>query len=129
MTLCNMVIEAGGKNGIIAPDEVTEAFVKSKTNRPYEVVANDADARFHSLRVYQTKEIEPTVAKPQSPDNRDTAFRCRDVVVDRAYIGSCTGGKGTGFRAGAGILEGKQGKMETFSVPATTEGAGARATG
>src|SRR2546430_7623433 len=60
--------------------------------RPYEVVANDADARFHSLRVYQTKEIEPTVAKPHSPDNRDTAFRCRDVVVDRAYIGSCTGG-------------------------------------
>ncbi|MGH7428176.1 MAG: 3-isopropylmalate dehydratase large subunit, partial [Candidatus Methylomirabilaceae bacterium] len=47
MTLCNMVIEAGGKNGIIAPDRVTEAFVKSKTNRPYEVVANDADARFH----------------------------------------------------------------------------------
>ena len=128
MTLCNMVIEAGGKNGIIAPDEVTEAFVRSKTNRPYEVVANDADARFHSLRVYQTKEIEPTVAKPHSPDNRDTAFRCRDVVVDRAYIGSCTGGKVTDFRAAASILKGKQVKVDTFVVPATTEVARALAT-
>src|SRR5881296_803172 len=118
----------GAKNGIIAPDEVTEAFVRSKTNRPYEVVANDADARFHSLRVYQTKEIEPTVAKPHSPDNRDTAFRCRDVVVDRAYIGSCTGGKVTDFRAAASILKGKQVKVDTFVVPATTEVARALAT-
>src|SRR2546428_6500432 len=127
MTLCNMVIEAGGKNGIIAPDEVTEAFVKSKTNRPYEVVANDADARFHSLRVYQTKQIEPTVAKPHSPDNRDTAFRCRDVVVDRAYIGSCTGGKVTDFRAAAGIPKGEQGKGGTIVAPGTTGGAPALA--
>src|SRR5438094_10654390 len=61
MTLCNMVIEAGGKNGIIAPDEVTEAFVRSKTNRPYDVVADDADARFDSLRARQTQDIDPTL--------------------------------------------------------------------
>jgi len=121
MTLCNMVIEAGGKNGIIAPDAVTESFVRSKTSKSYQVVANDPDARFHSTRVYKTKEIEPTVAKPHSPDNRDTARRCKDVALDRAYIGSCTGGKITDFRAAATILKGKQVKIDTYVVPATTE--------
>lgn len=128
MTLCNMVIEAGGKNGIIAPDAVTESFVRSKTSKPYQVVANDADARFHSVRVYKTKEIEPTVAKPHSPDNRDTARRCKDVALDRAYIGSCTGGKITDFRAAATILKGKRVSIDTYVVPATTEVARALAT-
>jgi 3-isopropylmalate/(R)-2-methylmalate dehydratase large subunit len=128
MTLCNMVIEAGGKNGIIAPDAVTESFVRSKTSKPYQVVANDADARFHSVRVYKTKGIEPTVAKPHSPDNRDTARRCKDVALDRAYIGSCTGGKITDFRAAATILKGKRVSIDTYVVPATTEVARALAT-
>src|SRR5438094_3394980 len=112
MTLCNMVIEAGRQDRSIAPDEVTEAFVRSKTNRPYAVVASDADARFHSLRVYQTKEIEPTVAKPHSPDNRDTGLRCRAVVVDRAYVGSCRGGEGRDVRAAPGTRRGKEGSRE-----------------
>jgi 3-isopropylmalate/(R)-2-methylmalate dehydratase large subunit len=128
MTLCNMVIEAGGKNGVISPDSVTEAFVRSKTAQPFEPVSNDMGARFHSVRVYKTRDIEPTVAKPHSPDNRGTAFGCRDVVLDRAYIGSCTGGKITDFRAAASILRGKQVKVDTFVVPATTEVARALAT-
>jgi 3-isopropylmalate/(R)-2-methylmalate dehydratase large subunit len=128
MTLCNMVIEAGGKNGVIAADAVTEKFVRSKTNKPFEAVSNDSNARYHSVRVYQTQDIQPTVAKPHSPDNRDTAVRCREVLLDRAYIGSCTGGKMTDFRAAATILKGKQVKVDTFVVPATTEVARALAT-
>jgi 3-isopropylmalate/(R)-2-methylmalate dehydratase large subunit len=128
MTLCNMVIEAGGKNGVIAPDAVTEAFVRARTAKPFEPVSNDQNARFQSVRVYNTTDIEPTVAKPHSPDNRDTAFGCRQVVLDRAYIGSCTGGKITDFRAAASILRGKQVKVDTFVVPATTEVARALAT-
>jgi 3-isopropylmalate/(R)-2-methylmalate dehydratase large subunit len=128
MTLCNMVIEAGGKNGVIAPDALTETFVRSKTDKPFEIVQNDPDAKFHSVRTYRTREIEPTVAKPHSPDNRDTAFRCRDISLDRAYIGSCTGGKLTDFRAAAAILKGKHVKVDTFVVPATTEVARALAT-
>src|SRR3990167_8179365 len=77
MTLCNMVIEAGGKNGIIPADAVTEAFVKSKTAKPYQPVADDPDARFHSVRRYKTADIQPTVAKPHSPDNRGTARECK----------------------------------------------------
>jgi len=52
MTLCNMAIEAGGKNGMIEPDDVTEAFVKARTDKPYEIVRNDPDATFHSEYVF-----------------------------------------------------------------------------
>jgi 3-isopropylmalate/(R)-2-methylmalate dehydratase large subunit len=121
MTLCNMVIEAGGKNGVIPTDARTEAFVKSKTSKPYEPVTDDPDAQFHSVRHYTTADIQPTVAKPHSPDNRATARDCRGTRLDRAYIGSCTGGKLNDFVAAAKILRGKRVKADTYIVPATTE--------
>ena len=121
MTLCNMVIEAGGKNGVIPVDAVTEQFVKSKTAKPYEPVTDNRDARFHSVRRYKSAAIEPTVAKPHSPDNRATALECHGIKLDRAYIGSCTGGKLNDFVAAAQILKGRQVKADTYIVPATTE--------
>jgi 3-isopropylmalate/(R)-2-methylmalate dehydratase large subunit len=121
MTLCNMVIEAGGKNGMIPVDAVTEHFVKSKTGKPYEPVQDNPGARFHSVRRYKTADIQPTVAKPHSPDNRATARECHGIKLDRAYIGSCTGGKLNDFVAAATILKGRQVKTDTYIVPATTE--------
>src|SRR6202790_5486401 len=72
MTLCNMVIEAGGKNGVIAPDEVTLDFVEShNTSRtPYTPLFTDTGAKFQSERVYDVGKLEPVVAQPHSPDNR-----------------------------------------------------------
>jgi len=121
MTLCNMVIEAGGKNGMIPVDAVTEHFVQSKTKKPYEPVQDNPGARFHSVRRYKSAAIEPTVAKPHSPDNRATARECHGIKLDRAYIGSCTGGKLNDFVAAATILKGRQVKTDTYIVPATTE--------
>ena len=121
MTLCNMVIEAGGKNGIIAPDEVTLNYVRARTDQPFEVVTNDSGANFHSPRVYKTRQIEPGVAKPHSPDNYSPARDLKDVKLDRAYIGSCTGGKTGDFKAAARILKGNKVKVDTFIVPATSE--------
>ena len=121
MTLCNMVIEAGGKNGVIEPDDVTVRFVKGKTKKPFEVVKNDSNARYYTERVYKTKELEPVVAKPHSPDNRALVREVEGTRLDRAYIGSCTGGKITDFMAAARILNGRRVKVDTFIVPATTE--------
>ena len=121
MTLCNMVIEAGGKNGVIEPDEVTVRFVKGKTKKPFEVVKNDPGARYHSERVYDCSELEPVVAKPHSPDNRALVREVEGTKLDRTYIGSCTGGKITDFIAAAKILKGRKVKVDTFVVPATTE--------
>jgi 3-isopropylmalate/(R)-2-methylmalate dehydratase large subunit len=61
------------------------------------------------------------VAKPHSPDNRAYVREVRGTKLDRAYIGSCTGGKITDFRAAARVLKGKTVKIDTFIVPATTE--------
>ena len=121
MTLCNMVIEAGGKNGVIVPDEVTLSYVRSRTKKPFQVIQNDPNAKYFHKKVYQSKDIEPTIAKPHSPDNRGTARELKGTRLDRAYIGSCTGGKMTDFRAAAKILTGQQVKIDTFVVPATTE--------
>jgi len=73
------------------------------------------------VRRYKTSDIQPTVAKPHSPDNRGTARECAGIRLDRAYIGSCTGGKLNDFVAAAKILKGQQVKAETYIVPATTE--------
>jgi 3-isopropylmalate/(R)-2-methylmalate dehydratase large subunit len=123
MTLCNMVIEAGGKNGVIAPDKTTLEYVRSrdKSGKPFEVVNSDAGAKFCFEKVYDVRKLEPVVAKPHSPDNRATVSEVKGMKLDRAYIGSCTGGKMTDFRAAARILKGKSVRIDTFVVPATSE--------
>jgi 3-isopropylmalate/(R)-2-methylmalate dehydratase large subunit len=121
MTLCNMVIEAGGKNGVIAPDQVTLDYVNARTNKPYQVVKTDAGAHFCFEKVYDVCKLEPVVAKPHSPDNKAAVSEVKGTKLDRAYIGSCTGGKITDFRAAARILKGKCVKIDTFIVPATSE--------
>jgi 3-isopropylmalate/(R)-2-methylmalate dehydratase large subunit len=123
MTLCNMIIEAGGKNGVIAPDQVTLDFVNARNagQKPYTTLSSDTGARFSFEKVYDVTTLEPVVAKPHSPDNRAAVSEIRGTKLDRAYIGSCTGGKMTDFRAAAQILRGKTVKIDTFVVPATSE--------
>jgi 3-isopropylmalate/(R)-2-methylmalate dehydratase large subunit len=125
MTLCNMAIEAGGKNGIIAPDQVTLDYVnargKKTGSKPYTVLRTDPGASFMYEKVYDVTKLEPVVAKPHSPDNKAFVSQVKGTKLDRAYIGSCTGGKLTDFRAAAKILRGKEVKIDTFIVPATTE--------
>jgi len=120
MTVCNMAIEAGGKNGIIAPDDLTLRYVRERTDKPFEPVYGDDDAAYFDVRSYDAAKLEPTVARPHSPDRRAPARELSDVKLDRSYIGSCTGGKITDFIAAARVLKGQTVKIETFIVPATT---------
>lgn len=126
MTLCNMAIEAGGKNGIITADKVTLDFVnaRNKSGKPYEVVKTDPDATFMYEKVYDVSKLEPIIAKPHSPDNKAKVSEVKGTKLDRAYIGSCTGGKMTDFRAAARMMKGRSVKIDTFVVPATSEIAG-----
>jgi 3-isopropylmalate/(R)-2-methylmalate dehydratase large subunit len=84
-------------------------------------VYTDAGAKFIFEKVYDVTKMEPVLAKPHSPDNKANVSDVKGTKLDRAYIGSCTGGKLTDFRAAAGILQGKTVKIDTFVVPATTE--------
>ena len=120
MTLTNMAIEAGGMNGIIAADKVTEDYVKSKTNKSYEIFNSDSDAVYHSTYSYNASKLEPVVAKPHSPDNRDNVRNVQGTKLTKCYIGSCTGGKLSDFISAAKILKGKEVKVPTFVVPAST---------
>src|SRR5262249_16101411 len=123
MTLCNMVIEAGGKNGVIAPDKATLDYVNKRNagNKPFTTLTSDQGAKFCVEKVYDLTKLEPAVAKPHSPDNRAMVSELKGTKLYRAYISSCTGGKMTDFRAAARILKGKTVKIDTFIVPATSE--------
>jgi 3-isopropylmalate/(R)-2-methylmalate dehydratase large subunit len=119
MTLCNMVIEAGGKNGVIAADDKTEAFLKDKTASSWEAVQNDKGCSFFSFENIDANALDPVVAKPFSPANVEAAKNLNEIKLDQCYIGSCTGGKRTDFLAAAGILKGNRVKTRTVIVPAT----------
>jgi len=120
-TMCNMAIEAGGKNGIIAPDEVTLDYVRRRTNVPFTTYQSDEGAEYAAVHEFDTPSLEPTLACPHSPGHRATARELADMRIDRSYIGSCTGGKTTDFLAAATVLAGRKIAVETFIVPATVE--------
>lgn len=121
MTICNMVVEAGGKNGMCPPDQTTYDYVTQRTSDPFEPVFADADAAYLADYRFDVSKLEPVVAAPHSPDNRKLARECRDVKIDRVYIGSCTGGKTEDFMAAAKLLHGagQEVKVPTYLVPAT----------
>jgi 3-isopropylmalate/(R)-2-methylmalate dehydratase large subunit len=108
MTLTNMAIECGAKSGIIAPDEKTLDFVRSRTREKFEPLYSDPDARYARTLVYAAGDLVPLVAKPFLPSNVAPARDCKDVKVTQVYIGSCTGGKYADFAAAARILRGKK---------------------
>jgi 3-isopropylmalate/(R)-2-methylmalate dehydratase large subunit len=122
MTLTNMAIEAGGKNGICDVDQKTLEYVDARSNRDdWNVVTEDDGAEYFSEHAWNLNVMEPMVAKPHSPDNKDLARNCSDVKLDRAYLGSCTGGKITDMIFAANILVGHEVKIPTYVVPGSTE--------
>ncbi len=121
MTICNMAIEAGGKNGIIAADGVTLDYVRARTQKPFNCFESDADAAYLAEYNYDVAELDPVVALPHSPDNYAKAKNCGEWKIDRSYIGSCTGGKISDFIAAARLLNGRKVAVPTYLVPATVE--------
>lgn len=122
MTLCNMAIEAGGKSGIIAPDEKTAAYVREHSGeQEIEMLSGDPDAPVQATYTYDVSTFVPCVAKPHLPGNYAPASACREVKVDQVYIGSCTGGKIEDFLWAAKVLKGRKVAIRTCLVPATCE--------
>jgi len=126
MTIANMGIEAGAKNAVFEADARLRDFVDERgrangTTRPYTTVAPDADAAYVYRRALDLSALEPVVALHPDPANRAAARDCGDVRLDRAYIGSCTGGKTSDFTAFAQIVRGRRVAVDTFGVPATPE--------
>jgi 3-isopropylmalate/(R)-2-methylmalate dehydratase large subunit len=126
MTIANMAIEAGGKNGIFEFDARTREFVENRTRlngtkTAFEPVFADADQKFVYETVINLDRLEPTVACHPDPGQRKKAKELGHVKLDRAYVGSCTGGKTSDFVEFARILQGRKVTIDTFGVPATPE--------
>jgi 3-isopropylmalate/(R)-2-methylmalate dehydratase large subunit len=121
MTLCNMVVEAGAKNGIVAADQTTMDYLRSRSHQEFEIAKSDPGEPYLSIHIYQGHKLEPVVAKPFSPANIQKTRELKHIQLDQCYIGSCTGGKLHDFRAAATILNGNRVKVKTLLVPATRE--------
>ena len=107
-TICNMAIEAGAKNGIIAPDEITTKYLEGRTRVPFAKFASDPDAVYEAEYRWDASTIEPLVAQPFLPSNVAPASEVKNVKVDQVVIGSCTNGRISDLRAAAGIIKGKK---------------------
>ncbi len=107
-TMANMAIEAGAKNGIFAPDEKTEAYVKPRATRPYKIYQSDPDAKYLFVKEYDVAQLEPQVALPHSPDNVKGVSEIGEIKIDQVVIGSCTNGRLEDLRLAASILKGKK---------------------
>src|SRR5215210_4879163 len=118
LTLTNMTTEAGAKNGIIEPDEITYAYLSERTDTKYSPVHGDQDAHYSEVFTYEIEKLEPTVAKPFSPGNISAARDLQGTELNKAYIGSCTGAKLEDLRAAAEILKDKKVKIRTEVLPA-----------
>mgnify|MGYP006285731227 FL=1 len=105
MTMSNMAIEAGGKAGLIAPDEKTEEYLKGRAVRDYTVYLSDDDAEYEEVIEFDASQIEPQIAFPSLPENTKGLSEVGEVKIDQAVIGSCTNGRLEDLREAARVLE------------------------
>ena len=119
LTLCNMTTEAGAKNGIVEPDQKVIDYLSSRGATNVNLIKGDSDSEYAQVFEYESSEMEPTVAKPFSPENVTVVREAPSVELDKSYIGSCTGAKYEDLEAAAKILKGRTVKIRTEVLPAS----------
>ena len=112
LTLTNMSTEAGAKNGIIEPDDITFEYLKTRTDKEFIPVKGDSDASFSNTFTYDIETLDPVIAKPYSPENICAVGDIEGEIIDKAYIGSCTGAKLEDLRMAAKSLKENKLKLE-----------------
>jgi 3-isopropylmalate/(R)-2-methylmalate dehydratase large subunit len=122
-SMANMAIEAGGKNGIIAPDDITLAYVRGRAKRPYTVYQSDNDAVYTKVIEYDVSKMEPVVAYPHLPENTRPVSQAVNVLLDQVVIGSCTNGRIEDLEITAAILKGHKvhPELRVIIFPGTQE--------
>jgi 3-isopropylmalate/(R)-2-methylmalate dehydratase large subunit len=122
-TMSNMAVEAGAKAGIIAPDDITEAYVKDRAKRKYRFYRSDPDAAYETVFDWDVSGLEPQVACPHSPQNVKPVGEVTDIRIDQAVIGSCTNGRLEDLRIAAQVLKGRKAApgVRLIIIPATQQ--------
>ena len=126
MTICNMAVELGAKNGIVEPDETTRKFLEGRVKIPkglFESLKSDADAKYEKTVKVDVSDLEPQVACPSSVDNVKPISKVKDVAINQAFIGSCTNGRLEDLKVAAQIMKGKKVKtgVRVLVIPASQE--------
>jgi 3-isopropylmalate/(R)-2-methylmalate dehydratase large subunit len=125
MTLCNMAVEMGAKNGIIEPDETTRKFLESRIkNMPdFDALKSDKDTVYERTVEFDVSKMEPQVACPSSVDNVKPISEVGDMPIEQAFIGSCTNGRIEDLRLAAQVMKGKHVKdgVRALVIPASQE--------
>lgn len=106
LTMANMAVEAGAKNGVFNPDGITESYVRQRAKRPYRLFTSDPDAAYEQVIEFDVTQIEPQVAFPPLPSNTRGISEVGSVPIDQAVIGSCTNGRISDLREAAQVLKG-----------------------
>ncbi|MGN0302153.1 MAG: aconitase family protein, partial [Anaerotardibacter sp.] len=119
--ISNMAIEAGGKAGLFAVDEVTREYMDGRVEKPYTAYYSDPDAQYAKVYEINAEDIVPTVAFPHLPSNTRPVSEARDITIDQAVIGSCTNGRIEDMRDAAAVLKGHKvnPKVRCIIIPAT----------
>jgi 3-isopropylmalate/(R)-2-methylmalate dehydratase large subunit len=120
-SITNMAVEAGGKNGIMEPDEATLAWVRPRAKRPFVPAYADRDAEYARVVEYDTSRLEPVVSAPSSPGNVVPVREAAGVPVDQVFVGTCTNGRLEDLRVAARLLAGRAVHPRTrmLVIPAT----------
>lgn len=123
LTMANMAIEAGAKNGIFIPDEKTRAYVEGRAKRPYRFYQSDPDANYAEVIEIDISHLEPQVALPHLPSNVKGVREIGQINIDQAYIGSCTNGRIEDLRLAAEVIRGRKVHpyVRLIVVPATPQ--------
>lgn len=123
LTMCNMAVEAGGKSGIIVPDDITEDYVKGRAKRQYKFYNSDPDARYVEIREYDCSKIPLTVSCPHLPSNIKPAAELSHITIDQVVIGSCTNGRLEDLREAAHVIKGRKvnPNVRMIVIPATQQ--------
>lgn len=123
LSISNMAIEAGGKAGLIAVDDVTRKYMDGRVEKPYTEYHSDPDAQYAKVYDIDAADIVPTVAFPHLPSNTRPASEARDITIDQSVIGSCTNGRIEDMRQAAEILKGRKvhPNVRCIIIPATQQ--------
>ena len=123
LTISNMAIEAGAKNGIFEVDEQTKAYIKERSDRNYTAYKADEDAVYDATYEIDLSEVKSTVAFPHLPENTKTFDEIGDVKIDQVVIGSCTNGHYKDLAEAAEIFKGKKvaKHVRAIVIPATQD--------
>lgn len=123
LTMTNMAIEAGAKNGIIAPDEKTIEYMQGRAQRPWKAYSSDSDAKYSQVIEIDVTNLEPQVAFPHLPSNTKPVSESTHVKIDQAVIGSCTNGRWEDLVVAAQLMQNQKvhPDVRTIVIPGTQE--------